>query len=79
MRSCNVLNRRVARMARAKRSDPAASRALYLCLCRYLKRVTVQAVGSTAVTPLTAAAVKPLGFSAAEALLPFPGNSFLGF
>jgi type VI secretion system protein ImpG len=59
--------------------DPAASRALYLCLCRYVKRITVQAAGSTTVLPMGAAAVKPVGFSAGEALLPFPGNSFLGF
>jgi type VI secretion system protein ImpG len=59
--------------------DPAASRALYLCLCRYVKRITVQAAGATSVLPLTGAAVKAAGFGAEEALLPFPSNSFLGF
>ncbi len=58
--------------------DAAASRSLYLCLRRYLTRVSVQAAGGKPV-PLAKAAVKPVGFTPDELLLPFPGNSYTGF
>jgi type VI secretion system protein ImpG len=58
--------------------DSVVSRALYLCLRRYLKRVTVQAAGAKPVE-LSRAAVRPVGFSPEESLLPFPGNSYAGF
>jgi type VI secretion system protein ImpG len=58
--------------------DSVASRALYLCLRRYLRRVTVQAAGAKPVE-LAKAAVRPIGFSPEELLLPFPGNSYTGF
>jgi type VI secretion system protein ImpG len=59
--------------------DAVVSRALYLCLCRYLRRVTVQPAGAGAPTALSAAAIRPAGFSTEEFLLPFPGSSFTGF
>jgi type VI secretion system protein ImpG len=59
--------------------DAAVSRALYLCLCRYLKRITVQAVPGGTAVPLERGAVKPAGFGAEQLLLPFPAASFQGF
>ena len=59
--------------------DPAASRGLYLCLCRYLQRVWAQPAGSGAPAALERAAIQPLGFSTAEALLPYPAISLHGF
>lgn len=58
--------------------DSAVSRALYLCLRRYLRRITVQAAGAKPVE-LSKAAVRPVGFIPDELLLPFPGNSYTGF
>jgi type VI secretion system protein ImpG len=58
--------------------DSVVSRTLYLCLRRYLKRVTVQAPGAKPVE-LSKAAIRPAGFSPEELLLPFPGNSYTGF
>ncbi|MBV8881872.1 MAG: type VI secretion system baseplate subunit TssF, partial [Planctomycetaceae bacterium] len=58
--------------------DAAASRSLYLCLRRYLARVSVVAPGGKPVA-LPKAAVRPAGFTAEELLLPFPGNSYTGF
>ncbi len=59
--------------------DAAASRGLYLCLCRYLKRVWAQPAGGGAPAALEGASVRPLGFSAAEAMLPYPAVSLHGF
>ncbi len=59
--------------------DSSVSRALYVCLCRYLRRITAQPPGAPQATPLARAAVRPIGFSPEEFLLPFPGNSFTGF
>src|SRR6185436_8269068 len=58
--------------------DAAASRSLYLCLRRYLKRITVQAAGGKPVE-LSKATIRPVGFGPEELLLPFPGNSYTGF
>jgi len=58
--------------------DAVVSRALYLCLRRYLKRIVVQAPGAKPLE-LPKAAVRPAGFSPEELLLPFPGNSYTGF
>jgi type VI secretion system protein ImpG len=59
--------------------DTAASRGLYFCLCRHLKRVWAQPAGSGAPTALEGASVRPLGFSPAEAMLPYPAVSLHGF
>jgi type VI secretion system protein ImpG len=58
--------------------DASASRSLYLCLRRYLKRITVQAAGGKPVE-LSKAAVRAVGFGPEDLLLPFPGNSYTGF
>lgn len=58
--------------------DAVVSRALYLCLRRYLKRITITAPGGRPVE-LFKASVRPAGFTPAELLLPFPGNSYTGF
>jgi len=59
--------------------ETAVSRALYLCLCRYLKRITVQpAVGGSA-TAIDGATVRPAGFASDQPLLPYPVASFSGF
>ena len=60
--------------------EAAVSRALYLCLCRYLKRITVQpATGGAAPVALDGATVRPAGFGTDQMLLPFPAASFSGF
>lgn len=60
--------------------DPAASRGLYLCLNRYLKRVRAQAAtGGAAPVALDRAAVRPAGFGAGESILPYPAASLHGF
>jgi type VI secretion system protein ImpG len=58
--------------------DSVASRALYLCLGRYLRRVNAQASTGKPVA-LDGAAVRPAGFATADALLPFAAASFSGF
>lgn len=58
--------------------DAAVSRALYVSLCRYLRRISVQAPGGTP-RVLENARVVPLGFDAKDALLPFPLGSFPAF
>ena len=59
--------------------DAAASRGLYLCLCRYLRKVWAQPAGSGAPVTLDRAAARGAGFSAAEAMLPYPAVSLHGF
>ncbi len=61
--------------------DAAVSRALYLVLCRYLKRITAQPAGSGGTTPVVLAGggVRPAGFGPEESLFPFPAGSFPGF
>lgn len=62
--------------------DFAVTRALYVSLCRYLRRVSAQATaGASPGTPrvLEQARVVPLGFSPQDALLPFPVGSFPAF
>ncbi|HVR87484.1 MAG TPA: type VI secretion system baseplate subunit TssF, partial [Planctomycetota bacterium] len=58
--------------------DASASRSLYLCLRRYLTRVSVVGPGGKPV-PLAKASVHPVGFAPEDLLLPFPGNSYTGF
>jgi type VI secretion system protein ImpG len=58
--------------------DAAVSRALYLCLCRYVKRVSVQAPGASP-QALPAARVQPAGFSPEDSLLPVQARAFPGF
>ncbi len=59
--------------------DAATSRALYLCLCRYLRRVTAGPAGAADLAPLAGAAVSPAGMKPEEALLPHVGAAFSGF
>ena len=59
--------------------DAASSRGLYLLLRRYLKGISVQPAGASQALPLPRAAVRPVGFSPEEALLPWPAVSFPGF
>jgi type VI secretion system protein ImpG len=62
--------------------DAAVTRAIYVSLCRYLRRITVQATaGVVSGTPrvLDNARVVPLGFAAQDALLPYPLGSFPAF
>jgi type VI secretion system protein ImpG len=59
--------------------DAVVSRGLHLALCRYLRRVSVQPAAGGNAVPLPGASVKPVGFGAEEALLPFPVSSFPGF
>ncbi len=62
--------------------DAVVSRALYVSLCRYLRRITVQATAGAPPGPpkvLDQARVVPLGFAPEDALLPFPAGSFPGF
>jgi type VI secretion system protein ImpG len=59
--------------------EAVVSRSLYLCLCRYLKRITVQPVGGASASAVEGAAVRPAGFGADQFLLPFPAASFTGF
>ncbi len=56
----------------------AASRALYLTLCRYVKGVRARDAKGNEVA-LEGAEVVPLGFEADEALVPQPRNAFPGF
>ncbi|RPH47975.1 MAG: type VI secretion system baseplate subunit TssF, partial [Planctomycetota bacterium] len=58
--------------------DAVASRSLYLCLVRFLRRITVQASGGAPVA-LSGATIRPVGFAAEDPLLPFPATSFNGF
>jgi type VI secretion system protein ImpG len=58
--------------------DAAVSRSLYLCLRRYLTKISVVGPGGKPV-PLPKASIRPVGFSPEELLLPFPGNSYTGF
>jgi type VI secretion system protein ImpG len=58
--------------------DAAVSRAIYLCLCRYLKRVTVSSGNSTPVA-LPKAAARPVGFGPEDSLFPVSHSSFPGF
>jgi type VI secretion system protein ImpG len=58
--------------------DAVVSRALYLCLCRYLKRITV-AGGSSNPFALPKASVRPVGFGTEESLFPVSNGSFPGF
>jgi type VI secretion system protein ImpG len=58
--------------------DAAVARALYLCLACYARRVWAQVPGGP-VTPLPGAAVRPVGFSPDEAILPVPTRAFAGF
>lgn len=58
--------------------DSVASRALYLCLGRYLRRISAQTSSGKPVV-LEGASVRPVGFAATDALLPFPAASFTGF
>lgn len=58
------------------------TRAIYMCLCRYLKKVTFRATeGGSSAKPVAMGpeAVQPVGFAANEHLLPYPSTSFLGF
>jgi type VI secretion system protein ImpG len=62
--------------------DAVVTRAIYVSLCRYLRRITVQATaGAVPGAPrvLDQARVVPLGFAAQDALLPFPPGSFPAF
>lgn len=59
--------------------DTAASRGLYLCLCRYLSGVRAQPAGGGAPVALGRAAIRPVGFSPSEVLLPYPAVSLHGF
>jgi len=59
--------------------EAAVSRALYLCLCRYLKRITVQPATGGAAVVIDGAAVRPVGFGAEHLMLPYPAVSFTGF
>ncbi len=59
--------------------DAAASRGLYLCLCRYLRKVWAQPAGTGAPRALDRAAVRPVGVLPAEAMLPYPAVSLHGF
>ncbi len=59
--------------------EAAVARALYLCLCRYLKRITVQPAGSGTAIALDGAGIRPVGFASDQTLLPYPPGSFAGF
>ena len=62
--------------------DAVVSRALYLCFCRFLKRITASPAGAPAGTPplvLSKGAVRPVGFTPEEALFPQATSSFAGF
>jgi len=62
--------------------DAAVTRAIYVCLCRYLKRVTALPVaGAAPGNPvlLGDGRARPAGFDADDLLLPFPAGSFPGF
>lgn len=58
--------------------DASVGRALYLCLRRYLKKILVQPAAGAPVE-LRKAAIRPVGFSKEDVLLPFPTNSYPGF
>jgi type VI secretion system protein ImpG len=62
--------------------DAVVTRAIYVSLCRYLRRITAQAtIGAAPGSPrvLDQARVVPLGFAPQDALLPFPSGSFPAF
>jgi len=62
--------------------EAPVTRALYICLCRYLKSVTLRGTeGAGAGRPVVLGpeALTPIGFRPEDLLLPFPGTSFQGF
>ena len=62
--------------------DASVSRALYLCLTRYVKRITAVSAGTGAgQAPLVLAkgSVRPVGFGAEASLFPTSNSSFSGF
>jgi type VI secretion system protein ImpG len=62
--------------------DPVLTHTLYLFLCNYLKQITVKILDETKVGRnflLKASAVRPVGFSQDESLLPYPWNSHQGY
>jgi len=59
--------------------DAATSRALYLCLVRFARKITVQPASGGTIVTLPGASVRPVGFDASDPLLPFQSSSFNGF
>lgn len=62
--------------------DNAVTRAIYVSLVRYLKRITAMptaGASAAAPRPLDRAKVVPLGFAPQDVLLPFPPGSFPAF
>lgn len=62
--------------------ESLVTRALYMCLCRYLKGAQFRATeGGASAKPVSAGpeTILPVGFGPNEFLLPYPGTSFQGF
>jgi type VI secretion system protein ImpG len=52
---------------------------LYLILRRYLKKIHIQAEGTSTGLLLTPEHLKPAGFGSADGIIPYPTNSFPGY
>lgn len=59
--------------------EPPITRALYICLARYLQKVTIRPEGGGKSVTMGADAVTPVGFQPSDLLLPYPPLSFQGF
>ena len=59
--------------------DPRLAADLYLLLCRHLKRIALVPEGKGESCILAADHLKPAGFGASEALLPYPLHAFPGY
>ncbi|MBN4054945.1 type VI secretion system baseplate subunit TssF [Acidimicrobium ferrooxidans] len=60
--------------------EKIVTRALFLCLCNHLQRISVRPIaGEAQPIALPGARVEPVGMGDQEALLAYPNNSFPGF
>ncbi len=59
--------------------DPRQAADIYLLLARHLKRIVLAPTGDGETCHLSAEHLKPAGFGAKDALLPYPAQSFSGY